>query len=78
MQIASRLKEIKPSATLAITAKVKLLKKQGKDIINFAAGEPDFDTPQKIKDAAVKAINEGHTKYTPATECISYLRSDET
>lgn len=67
MQIARRLKEVKPSATLAITAKAKLLKKQGKDIINFAAGEPDFDTPQKIKDAAVKAINEGHTKYTPAS-----------
>lgn len=65
MEIANRLKEIQPSATLQITAKAKLLKKQGKDIVNFAAGEPDFDTPQKIKDAAIKAIQEGFTKYTP-------------
>jgi aspartate aminotransferase len=65
MEIANRLKEIKPSETLQITAKAKLLKKQGRDIVNFAAGEPDFDTPQKIKDAAIKAIQEGFTKYTP-------------
>ncbi len=65
MQIANRLKDLKPSQTLQITAKAKQLKKEGKDIINFAAGEPDFDTPQKIKDAAIKAIQEGFTKYTP-------------
>jgi len=65
MQIAERLKDIQPSATLQISAKAKLLKKQGKDIVNFAAGEPDFDTPQKIKEAAIKAIQEGFTKYTP-------------
>ncbi len=65
MQIADRLKDIQPSATLALTAKAKLLKKEGKEVINFAAGEPDFDTPQIIKDAAIKAIQEGFTKYTP-------------
>ncbi|MEW6008902.1 MAG: pyridoxal phosphate-dependent aminotransferase [Candidatus Omnitrophota bacterium] len=65
MEIAKRLKDLKPSQTLQITAKAKQLKKEGKDIINFAAGEPDFDTPQKIKDAAIKAIQEGFTKYTP-------------
>lgn len=70
MQIADRLKDIQPSATLALTAKAKLLKKEGKEVINFAAGEPDFDTPQIIKDAAIKAIQEGFTKYTPVSGII--------
>lgn len=66
-RVSERLKNIKPSLTLAITSKAKKLKSEGKDIINFAAGEPDFDTPDFIKDAARKAITDGFTKYTPTT-----------
>ena len=62
--IALRLKLIKPSPTLAVSAKATRLKADGKDIIGLGAGEPDFDTPQFIKDAAIAAINQGHTKYT--------------
>ncbi len=62
--LASRLKLIKPSPTLAVTAKAQELKTLGNDIIGLGAGEPDFDTPQNIKNAAIKAINEGKTKYT--------------
>ncbi|NCO02907.1 MAG: pyridoxal phosphate-dependent aminotransferase [Alphaproteobacteria bacterium] len=62
--LASRLSRIKPSATLAVTAKAKELKAAGKDIIGLGAGEPDFDTPDFIKDAAKKALDNGQTKYT--------------
>lgn len=62
--IANRLKRIKPSATLAVTAKAKELKAAGKDIIGLGAGEPDFDTPDFIKNAAKTAMDEGQTKYT--------------
>ncbi len=62
---AERLSVIQPSPTLAITARAKELRQAGKDIIGFGAGEPDFDTPQHIKEAAINAINEGQTKYTP-------------
>jgi len=55
---------IKPSPTLAVTARAAKLKAEGKDIIGLGAGEPDFDTPQHIKDAAITAINKGFTKYT--------------
>lgn len=65
--IAKRIKQILPSETLEITARAKTLKKNGVDVINFAAGEPDFDTPDYIKQAAIKAINSGLTKYTPAS-----------
>jgi len=65
--IANRLKNIASSATLDITTKAKALKKDGFDVVNFAGGEPDFDTPQYIKKAAIDAINRGFTKYTPAT-----------
>ncbi|MGE5616166.1 MAG: pyridoxal phosphate-dependent aminotransferase [Bacillota bacterium] len=64
--VADRLHAIKPSPTLAITAKALKLKAEGKDIIGLGAGEPDFDTPQFIKDAAIAAINKGFTKYTAA------------
>ena len=64
IQIAKRLERIQPSATLAITAKAKELQAAGKDVISFGAGEPDFDTPQHIKAAAQKAMDEGQTKYT--------------
>ena len=67
MKIAQRVKEVSPSLTLEVTSLAKKLKQQGQDVINFAAGEPDFDTPQHIKDAAIKAIEEGYTKYTPAS-----------
>jgi aspartate aminotransferase len=56
---------IKPSPTLAVTARAAKLRSEGKDIIGLGAGEPDFDTPQHIKDAAINAINNGFTKYTP-------------
>jgi len=65
MKLASRISTIKPSSTLAITAKANALKAEGRDVISFGAGEPDFDTPDHIKMAAVKAIEEGFTKYTP-------------
>ena len=65
MKLSSRISAIKPSPTLAITAKANALKAEGRDIIGFGAGEPDFDTPINIKMAAIKAIEEGFTKYTP-------------
>ncbi len=62
--LAQRTTRIKPSPTLAVTAKAAELKAQGKDVLSLGAGEPDFDTPQHIKDAAVAAISKGFTKYT--------------
>ena len=56
-----------PSLTLVISAKAAKLKKEGRDVIAFGAGEPDFDTPDFIKDAAIEAIHNGVTKYTPAS-----------
>lgn len=67
MKISNIASEIKPSSTLAITAKANALKAEGVDIVGFGAGEPDFDTPDHIKEAAIKAINEGFTKYTPVS-----------
>ena len=64
--VSKRLKVIKPSPTLAVSAKAAKLKAEGKDVIAMGAGEPDFDTPQFIKDAAIAAMNKGLTKYTPA------------
>ncbi len=64
--VAARLKAIKPAPTLAVTAKAARLKAEGKDVIAMGAGEPDFDTPQFIKDAAIAAMNKGLTKYTAA------------
>lgn len=66
MKLAKRVASLTPSATLAITAKAKELKAAGYDVIGLGAGEPDFNTPQHILDAAVRAMNEGHTKYTPS------------
>jgi aspartate aminotransferase len=65
MKLSKRAQMIKPSPTLAITAKAKAMRAQGIDVISFGAGEPDFDTPQHIKDAAIAALQEGFTKYTP-------------
>ncbi len=64
--LSKRAASLKPSPTLAISAKEKALKAQGIDIAGFGAGEPDFDTPEHIKKAAIDAINGGFTKYTPA------------
>ncbi|MFH1441826.1 MAG: pyridoxal phosphate-dependent aminotransferase [Candidatus Omnitrophota bacterium] len=66
-RLSERLKKINPSSTLLITSKAKKLKSEGRDIINLAAGEPDFDTPEFIKSAAIEAIKAGFTKYTPTT-----------
>ena len=65
ISLSDRVQRIKPSPTLAITAKAGELRAQGKDIIGLGAGEPDFDTPDHIKDAAIEAIKAGKTKYTP-------------
>ncbi len=67
MSLSTRVQAIKPSPTLAVTARAAKLKAEGKDIIGLGAGEPDFDTPQHIKDAAIGAINKGFTKYTPVS-----------
>ena len=64
IQLSQRVQSIKPSPTLAVTARAKALKAEGKDIIGLGAGEPDFDTPDHIKAAAIEAINNGFTKYT--------------
>ena len=65
MLLASRIRQIPPSATLALNAKANQLKAQGVDIVNFGVGEPDFDTPENIREAGIKAIREGFTRYTP-------------
>jgi aspartate aminotransferase len=64
VSLSKRVQAIKPSPTLAVTARAAKLKAEGRDIIGLGAGEPDFDTPQHIKDAAIAAINVGFTKYT--------------
>src|SRR5881409_2709034 len=66
-RISQRAASLSPSLTLAIDAKSKLMKSEGQDVVGFGAGEPDFDTPQHIKDAAAKALAEGFTKYTPSS-----------
>ena len=71
MKIANRMETLSPSVTMAITALGRELKAQGKDILSFSAGEPDFDTPEIIKQAAIKAINDGHTKYTAVEGIIA-------
>jgi aspartate aminotransferase len=70
MKLSSRILAIKPSPTLAITVKANALQAEGRDIIGFGAGEPDFDTPIHIKRAAIKAIEDGFTKYTPVDGII--------
>ena len=65
--LADALSRVKPSATIAVTQKARELKTQGRDIISLSVGEPDFDTPDNIKKAAIDAINRGETKYTPVS-----------
>jgi aspartate aminotransferase len=66
-KISHRAASLAPSLTLAIDSKAKQMKAEGQDVVGFGAGEPDFDTPQHIKDAAIQALNEGFTKYTPSS-----------
>jgi len=66
MKVSKRAQAVAPSATLAVTNRAKELKAQGIDVVGFGAGEPDFDTPDYIKEAAIKALKDGKTKYTPA------------
>ena len=67
VRLSSRLAKVKPSATLAVTAALAELRRQGKDVVDFGTGEPDFDTPEHIKAAAAKALAAGKTKYTPVS-----------
>ncbi len=66
-QLSKRVKSVSPSPTLGITAKANKMRAEGIDVVNFGAGEPDFDTPANIKEAAKKAIDSGFTKYTPTS-----------
>src|SRR6187549_2312746 len=66
-KISRRAASLSPSLTLAIDAKAKQMKAEGQDVVGFGAGEPDFDTPGHIKEAAIKALNDGFTKYTPSS-----------
>jgi len=67
IELSERASKLKPSATLAVTARAKRMKAEGADVLIFAAGEPDFDTPDNIKAACKRALDEGFTKYTPAS-----------
>ncbi len=67
LELSKKAQAVKPSSTLAITAKAKELKAQGIDVVGFGAGEPDFNTPDNINEAAIKAIHDGFTKYTDAS-----------
>jgi aspartate aminotransferase len=75
MQPAKRLTAVKPSPTLAVTQKAAELKAAGRDVIGLGAGEPDFDTPDNIKEAAYKAIREGKTKYTPVDGTVDIKKA---
>jgi aspartate aminotransferase len=75
IELANRVKALTPSSTLAITAKAKELKERGEDVIGLGAGEPDFNTPQHILDAATASMNEGQTKYTPSAGLPSLKRA---
>jgi aspartate aminotransferase len=75
MKVSKRAQAVPPSATLAVTARAKELKAQGINVIGFGAGEPDFDTPEYIKDAAIAALKAGKTKYTPASGTIELKKA---
>lgn len=75
MELSNKFKAISPSPTLLIDAKFKQMKADGMDVVGFGAGEPDFDTPQHIKDAAISAINSGFTKYTPASGTLDIKKA---
>jgi len=67
LKLAQRCSWIAPSATMAMDTAAKEMARQGIDVISFGVGEPDFDTPENVKEAAIKAMKEGRTKYTPAS-----------
>src|SRR4051812_35341810 len=67
MEISTRAAQLSPSLTLSIDAKAKAMKSEGLDVCGFGAGEPDFDTPEHIKAAAIEALQQGFTKYTPSS-----------
>jgi aspartate aminotransferase len=73
--IADRLDRISPSLTIAMTSKARALKAEGRDIISLAAGEPDFDTPRNVKDAAIAAIERGETKYTDVAGTLALRKA---
>ena len=83
--LSATLDRVKPSPTIAVTTKAAELKAAGRDVIGLGAGEPDFDTPQNIKDAAIAAITAGKTKYTAvdgipelkAAICAKFIRDNE-
>ena len=70
LSLSQRSEKVAPSSTLAITAKINSMQAEGLDIVKFAAGEPDFDTPDHIKDATVESLRNGFTKYTPVTGIV--------
>ena len=75
LQISRRAAQIAPSATLAIDTRAKALKAEGKDVVGFGAGEPDFDTPEYVRAAAHRAIDEGRTRYTPVPGTLSLRKT---
>ena len=75
MKLSEKYKGISSSPTLAIDAKFKAMKAEGQDVVGFGAGEPDFDTPMHIKNAAIEAINRGITKYTPASGTVELKKA---
>ena len=75
MELSVKNMAIAPSPTLSIDAKFKQMIADGVDVVGFGAGEPDFDTPQYIKDAAIEAINNGATKYTPAAGTLALRKA---
>lgn len=75
IRLSSRVSRIKPSPTLAVTARAAALKAQGRDVVGLGAGEPDFDTPDHIKEAAIRAIRDGFTKYTAVAGTVSLRKA---
>jgi len=75
MKVSKRAQAIPPSATLAVNSKAKELKAKGIDVVDFGVGEPDFDTPDFIKEAAIKALQAGKTKYTSESGIIELRRA---
>ncbi|TAM45110.1 MAG: pyridoxal phosphate-dependent aminotransferase [Gammaproteobacteria bacterium] len=75
MHLSSRVRRIKPSPTLAVTARAAALKAQGRDVVGLGAGEPDFDTPDHIKEAAIRAIRDGFTKYTAVAGTVTLRKA---
>src|SRR5258708_19571368 len=75
MQLSSRATSLTPSLTLSVDSKAKAMKSEGLDVCSFGAGEPDFDTPEHIKAAAIAALESGFTKYTPSSGIPQLLQA---